>query len=100
MLSVVLCIVCFTDTATPEIYTYLHTLSLHDAHPNLCSVGNDIDPYQDASLITQTSRKGRIGRRRIVQISGVEAGFGHFYGRRRRGRSEEHTSELQSLMRI
>src|SRR3546814_17451825 len=23
----------FNDTATPEIYTYLHTLSLHDALP-------------------------------------------------------------------
>src|SRR3546814_16723548 len=24
---------CFNDTATTEIYTYLHTLSLHDALP-------------------------------------------------------------------
>src|SRR3546814_20697914 len=28
---------CFNDTATTEIYTYLHTLSLHDALPILAS---------------------------------------------------------------
>src|SRR3546814_17410703 len=28
----------FNDTATPEIYTYLHTLSLHDALP-ICAFG-------------------------------------------------------------
>src|SRR3546814_11703033 len=30
---VVLCVFFFNDTATTEIYTYLHTLSLHDALP-------------------------------------------------------------------
>src|SRR3546814_19152919 len=62
----------FNDTATTEIYTYLHTLSLHDALPIL------------------------------VNVAGLQHGCG---GQRtqlgqRRGRSEEHTSELQSLMRI
>src|SRR3546814_11131575 len=33
----------FTDTATTEIYTYWHTLSLHDALP-ICS--NNYGPYQ------------------------------------------------------
>src|SRR3546814_4059721 len=28
-----MCIFFFTDTATTEIYTYFHTLSLHDALP-------------------------------------------------------------------
>src|SRR3546814_11282556 len=28
-----LCVFFFNDTATTEIYTYLHTLSLHDALP-------------------------------------------------------------------
>src|SRR3546814_16734113 len=28
-----MCCFCFNDAATTEIYTYLHTLSLHDALP-------------------------------------------------------------------
>src|SRR3546814_18320792 len=28
---------CFNETATTEIYTYLHTLSLHDALPISCA---------------------------------------------------------------
>src|SRR3546814_2309527 len=62
------------DTATTEIYTYLHTLSLHDALP--------ISAHRAEAAI----------QRRADQLPEDAAGT--------TGRSEEHTSELQSLMRI
>src|SRR3546814_20456895 len=36
------CYCFFNDTATTEIYTYLHTLSLHDALP-ICAQGLETD---------------------------------------------------------
>src|SRR3546814_16607436 len=39
MLEVVLLVCCVNDTATTEIYTYLHTLSLHDALPIFFQIG-------------------------------------------------------------
>src|SRR5256885_10934201 len=59
----------FNDTATTEIYT----LSLHDALPI-----SGIGASHGRSPLQQGTRVGPSGRRR------------------RRGRSEEHTSELQS----
>src|SRR3546814_10928637 len=76
----------FNDTATTEIYTYGHTLSLHDALPI----------YQFESLNEDVA----------FDTTAADGAFEKF---RRRGspegippaeRSEEHTSELQSLMRI
>src|SRR3546814_8007542 len=78
---------CCNDTATTEIYTYCHTLSLHDACP--ISIG-------------------------VVQLSGPVGGVTDLQWRRPTTgtlvrvvtaeqatvRSEEHTSELQSLMRF
>src|SRR3546814_7891820 len=34
-----MCFFCFNDTATTQIYTYLHTLSLHDALPIWLVIG-------------------------------------------------------------
>src|SRR2546429_6740002 len=64
----------FNDTATTEIYT----LSLHDALPI-----------------------SRCGRKTGVRCEGAGLGW-LFLGwkRRRRGRSEEHTSELQSRLHL
>src|SRR5216110_4058427 len=60
----------FNDTATTEIYTSSHTLSLHDALP------------------TSTPRRGRCpDQPGVAYGSSVPA---------RAARSEEHTSELQS----
>src|SRR3546814_5295311 len=76
----------FNDTATTEIYTYGHTLSLHDVLPILSG---------DSS--------GDIGRRdhRGVGAARARAPADRTDGSGlARGRSEEHTSELQSLMRI
>src|SRR3546814_4935842 len=103
----------FKDTATTEIYTYGHTLSLHDALPI----------YQtSASGMSRPFERGVIAldiRGEILGIASFEAGlFFHGLGRgiferlapgrvqrcAQQGvampRSEEHTSELQSLMRI
>src|SRR3546814_17041278 len=83
----------FKDTATTEIYTYLHTLSLHDALPIfLHAVGN-------CGIAGQGEDDREISRPRFQ-------GFGKLWScarsaaQGRVGRSEEHTSELQSLMRI
>src|SRR3546814_13972087 len=69
----------FNDTATTEIYTYLHTLSLHDALPIYTTLPCEI---------TGRYGSGRVFLRPATQGTGLIA------------RSEEHTSELQSLMRI
>src|SRR3546814_2374371 len=88
---------CFHDTATTDIYTYLHTLSLHDSLP---------------------ISDGRTARGRDAQVADSAGGRHRVHGDARAGlrvrsarhaarrpfcthrRSEEHTSELQSLMRI
>src|SRR3546814_17923240 len=71
----------FNDTATTEIYTYGHTLSLHDALP-IC-----------VRRIAATVRRPR---------AALPLPLPRFRPARREPacKSEEHTSELQSLMRI
>src|SRR3546814_16833472 len=85
-------LVCFfNDTATTEIYTYGHTLSLHAALPIFCrlSLLRDALAFFGAVVRLLALRvRFRLGSR---QRDGDADG---------RGRSEEHTSELQSLMRI
>src|SRR3546814_1024112 len=80
----------FNDTATTEIYTYCHTLSLHDALP-ICASGR--------SMIS-----GRICAAMSVYSAPISALLIFGSSKIRRSgcvkRSEEHTSELQSLMRI
>src|SRR3546814_7749346 len=68
----------FIDTATTEIYTYRHTLSLHDALP--------ISRHRRAAVASRPSRPDRRDAPARLYTTPV--------------RSEEHTSELQSLMRI
>src|SRR5213594_5177535 len=60
----------FNDTATTEIYTSVHTLSLHDALP--------ISVVREPAVVAVADAWGPALARRLV------------------GRSEEHTSELQS----
>src|SRR3546814_13097000 len=77
----------FNDTATTEIYTYGHTLSLHDALPiwprvSTGSASEDIGIPLDPNGPSPED---------LVAAGDVGDGF---------ARSEEHTSELQSLMRI
>src|SRR3546814_7154716 len=86
----------FNDTATTEIYTYGHTLSLHDALP--------IFFYRTRSDLRELWHL-------FYHCSSGYLGISHNVGAfrpnsfgsspaARTARSEEHTSELQSLMRI
>src|SRR3546814_9643647 len=70
----------FNDTATTEIYTYRHTLSLHDALPILNAIRRESPDTTLETLIPDFK--------------------GNWENLERVLRSEEHTSELQSLMRI
>src|SRR3546814_2469091 len=108
MILVIGCVFCvfFNDTATNLISPYLHTLTLHDALP-ICSHGGN-QPHAD--LAVALSRRGaerrpqgdcrplpRSSRRRdedLARHAWRDALDGRPF------RSEEHTSELQSLMRI
>src|SRR3546814_8691226 len=139
----------FNDTATTEIYTYGHTLSLHDALPIYWryeleanqtlgkwgstklrvvyvdaedfvdvvpvdggeSVGNIPGAWAAAVLWSATVNLDPAGLKGVKIEASVDLETSRlrdpFTGERRRwsgfqdrSRSEEHTSELQSLMRI
>src|SRR3546814_5599169 len=79
----------FHDSATTEIYTYGHTLSLHDALPiSLRAVGGASRPgYRGRRRPGGCLHRDRPAARRTRALEPAP-------------RSEEHTSELQSLMRI
>src|SRR3546814_2726409 len=81
----------FKDTATTEIYTYCHTLSLHDALP--------ISTVRSTSSSGRRSSPSSAAPRRwwTSTTAGASAACA---GTCCASRSEEHTSELQSLMRI
>src|SRR3546814_20444905 len=86
----------FNDTATTEIYTYGHTLSLHDALP--ISAPADLDQELRAGIPATVPG--------VVHTDLLTAGLitDPFVDDAEStlqwiGRSEEHTSELQSLMR-
>src|SRR3546814_3530275 len=98
----VLCLFVFNATATPKIFTYAHTRSLHDAFPSL-----------SAECCTDEGACDRRTKKPPVDVSGTGKGIAgrgraetalHLVGGKRRegrqSRSEEHTSELQSLLRI
>src|SRR3546814_12034871 len=94
MCSIVLLFFFFNDTATTELYSYLHTLSLHDALPiyHLTYLGDaDVGAGANIGAGTITCNYDGFFKYR------TSIGEGAFIGS---NRSEEHTSELQSLMRI
>src|SRR3546814_16605565 len=90
----------FKETATTEIYTYLHTRSLPDALPILAAdqiepVGDLVDPVlraalEDDELVLDPCEQCLAQAHHARGALGIE----HVQ------RSEEHPSELQSLMRI
>src|SRR3546814_5868573 len=106
-----MCVLFFKDTATTEIYTVGHTLSLHDALPIYC---NGVRPSTAANTRLRccplnpdsSASSARLVRRanRVFSSSSTSATTGSTGRGRSRpsdaSRSEEHTSELQSLMRI
>src|SRR3546814_9629145 len=72
--------VVFNDSATIQIYSYRHTLSLHDALPIS-------RPRMAEKIGRKVDRMDANQRRRTCSQLSLDE------------RSEEHTSELQSLMR-
>src|SRR3546814_12030857 len=87
----------FKHTATTEIYTYRHTLSLHDALPICLDRALDVGrgaAYELAIRVSGESFLCAPGPWSGLLSEAVTAVVG------RAPRSEEHTSELQSLMRI
>src|SRR3546814_9393283 len=96
----------FNVTATTESYTDGHTLSLHDAFPILGA--SAIDLLLATGLVFGLSIVGVAG---WALVRGVRLGMADGaatdpqqvaaqLGQPQGTRSEEHTSELQSLMRI
>src|SRR2546422_2937813 len=81
----------FNDTATTEIYT----LSLHDALP-ICSSAATI-PRRTTSSPTRPSARCSCAS---ATTSTATASPTSPFPRARRGRSEEHTSELQSRLHL
>src|SRR3546814_3850954 len=95
----------FNDTATPEIYTDCHTLSLTDARPISPGITSSLEPKmssvsQPPSAIAATARAMAAGWQRDMSDFPLTTPGLQEARRPAAGRSEEHTSELQSLMRI
>src|SRR2546422_2609934 len=81
----------FNDTATTEIYT----LSLHDALPI-----SDTAPISCAGTVLSqppTSTTASIGCARIISSTSIDIRLRNII---EVGRSEEHTSELQSRLHL
>src|SRR3546814_2904567 len=99
--------------ATTHIYTFLHTLSLHVAlpihmmfSPGLSRMSRVTCSWSRQIITRRTQRRGSFrpasgvienpGRGKSSRCNGPHP---HTVGQWKAGRSEEHTSELQSLMR-
>src|SRR5687767_3226302 len=94
----------FNDPAPPEIYT----LSLHDALPILFSLALPLGARFSVDAVAAAKREGlapgevpESARRPVVSLAmlGLILQFSaiYFFNAISKGRSEEHTSELQSL---
>src|SRR3546814_6549745 len=93
------CFFFFNDTSTTEIYTYLHTLSLHDARPiSATPAPQPKRPDAFAPREGDEPMVTTIDALPVIPVAPVVAL--HSSASTGAQRSEEHTSELQSLMRI
>src|SRR3546814_2630892 len=90
--------------ATTEIYTYGHTLSLHDALPISDTRSFDYAIHGDDDPSGVNARNAAIVNlfymNNWLHDWWYDHGFDEQAGNAQTSRSEEHTSELQSLMRI
>src|SRR3546814_2767063 len=109
MWSVRFCFFVFNATATTEIYTYGHTLSRHDALPiSLAGCGRSISRHRREKI--------QLAKKRDAVLNRAPSSTFFWEAQPLQGptlvlvtcicismspppRSEEHTSELQSLMR-
>src|SRR3546814_5992210 len=87
----------FHDAATTDIYTYLHTLSLHDALPicrrwrrRAARYGRGQSTWKSPWLLSAS---------RVTPLRDTAINICCPANSTTASRSEEHTSELQSLMR-
>src|SRR3546814_5908254 len=88
------------DTASTELYTYLHTLSLPDALPISPSWRSSAEGRRSSISGMASSRKRRRTTSQTWFPASGAVGRDEQETRSATWRSEEHTSELQSLMRI
>src|SRR3546814_6310565 len=88
----------FNDTATTEIYTYCHTLSLHDALPIWIAQHIAAAPYGLDIIVAATGEGKLLAKLANEDVDDLQLRLVH--AAIEMVRSEEHTSELQSLMRI
>src|SRR3546814_2907416 len=101
------CCFFFNDKATTEIYTYLHTLSLHDAVPICFCLGTPFAKKAPKQFPAFLGQHPAFECGLVIQLRhGIHAEYAATsacFGVDRPvhdTRAEEHTSELQSLMRI
>src|SRR3546814_9227522 len=92
---------CFKDTATTEIDTYVHTLSLHDALPicgsrDACCAARPHRRSSSAAPLRPVLSRHRAASNAPHLRCAMPPPEDRYCGKR----SEAHTSELQSLMRI
>src|SRR3546814_19302408 len=88
----------FNDTATTEIYTYGHTLSLHDALPISMRTGRP--PQAGAAGPLRYLARPIAFSTLALSVSDCSMNLAKSGPALQASpRSEEHTSELQSLMR-
>src|SRR3546814_14618385 len=86
----------FNYLATTGFYTYAHPLSLHDALP-ISPLGRQRIGFEPAPFALFAHA---IGQFQYLQEKRVVRGHGERHVQFAVPGSEEHTSELQSLMRI
>src|SRR3546814_6385185 len=70
----------------------------HDHAAFICK--HEVDRGTDIGIRLARRQPGREAKRLVFGVHRFAPGSSLFCGRFKRGRSEEHTSELQSLMRI
>src|SRR3546814_8439667 len=98
----------FNETSTTYIYTYCHTLSLHDALPILrpamsasSSMHSILISVESMSIANSLQlRNGTSSSRQATSIRRCPQNSRTSSRLSVSTRSKEHTSELQSLMRI
>src|SRR3546814_2251335 len=90
----------FNNTATTEIYTYGHTLPRHDARP-ISQTASKAPAAKDAAAIAPAATAPMLESiRPLTSAAGRTPFTAATSALTLAPRSEEHTSELQSLMRI
>src|SRR3546814_3469012 len=101
----------FYDAASTQIYPHLHTLSLHDALPSFAAILDVLAAAPpEAAILARCADIDRLFAADTVEeiFAALAADGGDWAAGQRailetkspQTRSEEHTSELQSLMRI